>query len=63
MEVEYSTKKLSYGKNTIAANEDGSYTIPEGVELKRPYFWSKKTLQITKTVLTYQMLKVMVKEA
>ena len=27
-------KKLSYGKNTIAANEDGSYTIPEGVELK-----------------------------
>ena len=27
-------KKLSYGKNTIVANEDGSYTIPEGVELK-----------------------------
>ena len=27
-------KKLSYGKNTIAANEDGSYIIPEGVELK-----------------------------
>ena len=27
-------KKLSYGKNTISPNKDGSYTIPEGVELK-----------------------------
>ena len=27
-------KKLSYGKNVIQPNEDGSYTIPEGVDLK-----------------------------
>ena len=27
-------KKLSYGKNVIQPNEDGSYTIPEGVNLK-----------------------------
>ena len=27
-------KKLSYGKNVIQPNEDGSYTIPESVDLK-----------------------------
>ena len=53
-------KKLSYGKNTIAANEDGSYTIPEGVELK--ILFEVKTLQITRIVLIYRMLKVTVKE-